>query len=257
MNHTHPKNKYLGVAPTYGDVFDRPSSQVALASFRDEITELKYNVEEIHETASLFDGDEQLGEFASESNFKKIAPNYNILHLAMHALIDNDDPMNSKLVFDQGANDTIEDGFLHTFELLNMELNPQLVVLSACNTGIGKNINGEGVMSLAYGFAYAGSPSVVMSHWSVDDQSTSILMKLFYQYLAKGFKKSEALRLAKLEFLDTYPAYANPSYWAGFVVLGSDDPVKVKNNNLWWVMAALLVAILIISGAWRYYRRNS
>lgn len=135
----------------------------------------------------------------SPLKFKLSSRDYRVLHLAMHAIVDDTNPMHSKLVFTQ-KQDSVEDNFLHAYEIYNMNIPAQMTVLSACETGYGKLAKGEGIMSLGRAFAYAGCPSVVMSHWAVNDASTAKLMEYFYKYLSYGEAKDRALQLAKLEF---------------------------------------------------------
>jgi CHAT domain-containing protein/Tfp pilus assembly protein PilF len=183
--------------------------------------------------------------YATEEAFKNRAPEAGIIHLATHAIVDDRNPLYSKLVF---ANDesSREDGFLNTYELYNIRLNADLVVLSACNTGYGKLVRGEGIMSLARGFMYAGCPSIVMSLWPVDDLSTKRLMDHFYQGLASGLRKDEALRRAKIEYINEADnVKSNPFYWAGFVSIGSPDSVNLpsKINYTLWIIAFVVLVI--------------
>ena len=122
---------------------------------------------------------------ATETNFKKHAANYKILHLAMHTILDDNNPLYSKLAFTQ-VKDTANDNFLHTYEIYDMKLNASLAVLSSCGSGFGKFQEGEGMQSLARGFTYAGCPSILMTLWEVADQSTVSLMDRFYYYLGQG-----------------------------------------------------------------------
>ncbi|MEL7006350.1 MAG: CHAT domain-containing protein, partial [Bacteroidota bacterium] len=143
--------------------------------------------------------------------------------------------------------DSLEDGMLHTFELFNMNLSAELAVLSACNTGIGKLQKGEGVMSLGRAFSYAGCPSIVMSHWSVDDRSTSELMSLFYKNLSEGKSKDLSLKQAKKEFLNnTDELRTHPLYWAGFVVLGDTKPLTNGSGHqlIYWLIGVVLVILV-------------
>ena len=117
---------------------------------------------------------------ATEQNFKRNADRFKIIHLATHAMIDNQNPAKSRLLFNIDP-DSGEDGMLYSYELYGINLNAGLVTLSACNTGFGQVSWGKGVLSLARAFAYAGSPNVVMSLWPVDDQLTSGLVKAFYE----------------------------------------------------------------------------
>ena len=133
-----------------------------------------------------------LNEEATEANFKKYAPDYNVLHLAMHTIMKDDKPLESLLAFTNvNDSDTTEDNKLYAYEIYNMKLNAQMAVLSSCSSGFGKMQKGEGMMSLARGFIYAGCPSIIMTLWQVSDKSSSELMTSFYKYLKKGKSKQE------------------------------------------------------------------
>ena len=179
---------------------------------------------------------------ANEAVFKSNAIDYGILHLATHAIIDGENPLNSYLIF-TSTGDSTEDNNLYAWELYNMRLNAQMAVLSACNTGFGKLQRGEGVMSLGRAFAYAGVPSIVMSLWPAEDESTADLMGYFYEALAEGQSKDEALRNAKLRFLkEMPPSKHHPFYWAGFVVQGDAGPLKSNEIPLWiWGLCVVLI----------------
>ncbi|NTW25373.1 MAG: CHAT domain-containing protein, partial [Lentimicrobium sp.] len=184
---------------------------------------------------------------ATENHFKEIAGKYNILHFAMHTLVNNDKPMLSKLVFYQDK-DTIEDGMLNTYELFGMNLNAGLAVLSACNTGTGRLMKGEGMMNLARGFIYAGVPGIVMTLWSVEDQSSAEIVQKFYEYLEEGMSKDEALRQAKLDLLSKGdPLRSHPYYWAAYVTIGDYSPMKFV-KPLWAKILFGLIILLSITG---------
>jgi CHAT domain-containing protein/tetratricopeptide (TPR) repeat protein len=146
---------------------------------------------------------------------------YRILHFATHGLLNSERPELSGLVFslvDQEGKQ--QDGFLRLHEIYNLQLNADLVVLSACETGLGKEIKGEGLIGLTRGFMYAGAPRVVASLWNVDDLATAELMKLFYQRMLKDrLPAGAALRAAQLE-LSGQKRWASPYFWAGFVLHG-------------------------------------
>ncbi len=122
-----------------------------------------------------------------------------------------------------------------------------MAVLSSCSSGFGKMHRGEGMMSLARGFYYAGCPSVVMTLWQVSDKSSSELMTDFYKYLKKGKSKQEAMRLAKIDYLDSSDDLtSNPYFWSGFVVLGDSSPIYKKSGMVYWVcILALFIALLV------------
>ena len=164
---------------------------------------------------------------ATEANFRKNSEKFDILHLAMHAFINDSLPAFSRLAFAQHTGNNPEtDGWLNTADIYNLNLNARLTVLSACNTGSGALQKGEGVMSLARGFLYAGCPSIVMTLWEAEDNSTTTIMSSFYKYLKKGKSKDEALRLAKLEYLsESNPRLSHPHYWLGYVSIGDSSPL--------------------------------
>ncbi|HYC85532.1 MAG TPA: CHAT domain-containing protein, partial [Chryseosolibacter sp.] len=223
--------------------------------FRDRLTALSWNQEEVTSIGKMMDGVALVGNEAVERRFKESAADYGIIHLAMHALIDDDRPMYSRLAF-SFDNDTTEDNFLNAHELYNLELPAQLVVLSACETGYGKFHSGEGIMSLAHAFTFAGCPSIVMSHWVADDQATSELMRLFYANLAQGMDKAEALRQAKLDFLMQADAIRqSPGLWSSFVVVGDRSPISLQSSTAKIFYAVIAIA-LILFAIWLRFRKT-
>ncbi|MGM0620283.1 MAG: CHAT domain-containing protein [Bacteroidota bacterium] len=167
------------------------------------------------------------GEEASEINFRENSGDFEILHLAMHAFINDSLPAFSRFAFAQNNSETPEnDGWFNTADIYNLDLNARLTVLSACNTGSGNLKNGEGVMSLARGFLYAGCPSIIMTQWEVEDNAGTHIMSSFYNNLKKGRPTDEALRLAKLQYLeDANPRMAHPHYWLGYISIGNTTPL--------------------------------
>ncbi|MCF8301818.1 MAG: CHAT domain-containing protein [Bacteroidales bacterium] len=193
--------------------------------------------EEVNFIKKNFKADVFKGKKATEKNFKKRAQKYSVLHLAMHTLINNEEPMFSKLVFyqDDNTRNNDEDPALNTYELFNMELNADMAVLSACNTGVGKLRKGEGIMSLARGFLYARVPSIIMTLWPAQDQSSADLMAQFYKYLAQGYAKDEALRKAKVNFIENADQLrGHPHYWAGYVAIGDTSNINIPDKTPLW-----------------------
>lgn len=158
---------------------------------------------------------------ASEANAheRDLKP-YSIVHIATHGFLDAKHPQFSGVVLSLIGNKK-EDGFLRTEEIFNLRLGSPLVMLSACETGLGKEKRGEGVMGLTRGFMYAGAPSVGVSLWSVDDVSTALLMSDFYKALLKkdGARATGSLRTARLNMIAAR-TYSSPYYWAPFVMVG-------------------------------------
>ena len=146
---------------------------------------------------------------------------YRILHFATHTILNNRWPELSGVVLSLvDPHGEPRDGFLRLNEIYNLRLNAQLVVLSGCQTALGKEIKGEGLVGLARGFMYASSPSVIASLWSVDDRATAELMKRFYKaVLTKRVPPAAALRAAQIEFLSE-KGWNAPYYWAAFTIQG-------------------------------------
>ena len=243
----------VGLLRDTTDAKTGPAQQSSQNHVQQPLIRLQWAEKEVRGIADDLHGRAFCRRGATEDIFKRKAPQAGIIHLATHAIVNDEDPLYSKLVFAKDAASN-EDGFLNTFELYNMKLNASLVVLSACNTGYGKVIHGEGIMSLARGFMYAGCPSIVMSLWPVDDQSTAGLMKGFFSGLAQGLRKDDALRRAKLDYLKQADAVkSNPFYWAGFVSIGNTHPIliRVHKNYPSWVLMGIIASIGLVILFWR------
>ncbi len=230
---------YLGFAPDYRDV-----------SYPDltwEVPELQYHKREVKEASEALKGDIFYGDQVSESLFRKYAPKAQILHLAMHALVEDEQPLLSKMLF--STPDTLDDGQLHVYELYGQNLNADLILLSACQTAIGKWESGEGMLSLERGFQYAGCPSLLTTLWTVDDVSTATMVNHFLKNIKAGLKKDHALRLAKIQFLEaTDPAALPPYFWAGFRLTGNIDSLEIKpgaQSGWMYLFGVLIVAALV------------
>ncbi len=150
----------------------------------------------------------------------------------MHGLLNENRPMLSSLAFTEDG-DSLNDNFLQAHEISKMELNADLVVLSACETGYGRFETGNGIASLARAFMYAGVPSLVVSLWQVNDASTAIIMQNFYKHLASGMTKSAALRQAKLDYIEMVdnPIAAHSAFWSPFILIGDEAPVELQSKG--------------------------
>lgn len=168
-----------------------------------------------------------VGAEAREETVKAEAGKYKVLHFATHGLLDDTNPMYSHLVL--ASDSQHEDGFLEAREITNLNLNADLVVLSACQTARGRIAAGEGLIGMSWAFFVAGTPTTVASQWKVDSASTTMLMTNFHQLLttqeSKGgahMTKAQALRGAALKLLSN-AQYRHPFYWAGFVIIGDGN----------------------------------
>ena len=223
------------------------------------LTPLPGSKDEVKGISAFINSDVYLDNLAQEQIFKEMATEYDILHLAMHTIINDSLPMFSKLVFSVPGQKSNDDGYLNTYEIYNMKLKARLAVLSACESGTGKLQKGEGVMSMARGFIFAGCPSVVMTLWPVDDKSGVKIMRDFYLFLSKGKRKDVALRMAKLNHLNSSdPLTSHPHYWLGYVNIGNSEPLY-SNKSIYFVIF-LILAIFLLLGDWyvrKKLRKNS
>ena len=236
-------NQILAFAPEYN------SEKFKLSNATYTLLPLPGVQKEVDEISEIVKSRVFRGKDASEENFRKLNQNFDILHLAMHAYINDSLPAFSRLAFSPEKNekDIQKDGWLNTTDIYNLDLkNVRLTVLSACNTGIGKMQKGEGLMSLARGFLYAGCPSIVMSLWEVEDNAGTKIMTSFYKNLKRGKTKDAALRAAKIEYLENANSrLAHPHYWMSFKCIGDNSPVY--NSSDIYFFALLIVLILFFS----------
>jgi len=150
--------------------------------------------------------------------------------------------MNARMIFAKSGCDTA-DGYIYASDLYGMKMNASLAVLGSCRTGFGTFRKGEGMISLAYAFSYAGCPSMIYSLWEVDEKETCSLMSAFYDGIEKGLAKDDALHQAKLKMLEKSNDFtANPYYWAGFILSGDEIPFQ-KEESMDIVLKDIIIAI--------------
>ncbi len=190
--------------PNYGPSSPTGAAVVGLAARARSLTALPATRAEAETVAGLYpSGEAYLGADATESRAKSLSSSVRYLHFACHSAVDHRFPLDSYLALAQVAGgDASENGFLQAWEIFEqVRLDAELVTLSACETGLGEEVGGDGLIGLTRAFQYAGARSVLASLWGVSDRSTSALMQRFYRYLRLGRAKDEALRLAQLDLL--------------------------------------------------------
>ena len=224
----------------------------------DGLQALQYNQSEVEAIGKLLDGKILKGKEATEENFLKEAEHYRILHLATHAQANDTIGAFSYLAF-YHLQDSIENERLFVKDLYNLRLGADMVVLSACETGIGEWQRGEGIVSLGRGFLFAGANSIVTTLWSVDDKPTAQIMEYFYQGLLAGKSKDAALREAKLSYLRQNSAIrAHPLFWAAQIPMGDMEAMEIhtrsKNTKWWWILA---VPVMLIALFWYFQKPRS
>ncbi|HEV7782072.1 MAG TPA: CHAT domain-containing protein, partial [Chitinophagaceae bacterium] len=173
------------------------------------------------------------GKDATRENFLKSANHYSTIHLATHASVDNEDPSRSFIVFYP----VTAEHNLYAKEIAGLRLDStDLVILSACETGAGQLVKGEGLMSLSRAFAYAGCPNVIPSLWKAEDNTTAFLTQRLHYYLDKNYTKDRALQQAKIDLLGNKegdPRFRSPNYWAHLIFIGNYEPAPSSSGREW------------------------
>jgi CHAT domain-containing protein/tetratricopeptide (TPR) repeat protein len=223
------KYNLTGFAPEYGS---------NIVASRDVNGKLIYTASEMEKIAKIFKKSRIFkSETATKKNFLSSIGQSKIHHLAMHSMLNESDYEESNLLFQNDEKVSFK-------ELYALNFPSELVVLSACNTGIGQQQSGEGLMSISRALNYAGVLSLVHSLWQVPDKETAELMGYFYEYLSDSKPKNEALALAKQTFIQKNPSKTHPYYWAGFVLNGNTDSIS-ERGYLWYILGGIFgVSIL-------------
>jgi len=234
----------IAVAPSFGN----DTKPVTLRSMN--LAPLKYNVPEAKKIANLIGGEMLEGKNATEKKFTEVAYKYHMIHLATHGKADDVTGDYCHLGFTEII-DTIENEWLFVKDIYNLELNAAMVTLSACETGVGEIRKGEGVISLARSFSYAGAACINTTLWKVSDARTADLMAYFYENIKSGDSKDEAMRKAKLNFINTFDNMeVHPFYWSSFITIGdmmAIDPIYFSNSFPWvWVFTGTLFGLLLL-----------
>lgn len=189
---------------------------------------LPFTRAEAQKVAALYRSRPLLGNRATEAAVRELAPDARILHIASHGLANTQRPDYSAIVLatPEGGS-TADDGILHAYEVERMRLGAEIVVLSACETGLGQVRGAEGMMALDRAFLVAGAGAVVSSLWTVDDASTELLLRTFHERLRDGEAADVALAAAMLHVRKT-PKWSDPHYWAAFRVVGTGARARAK-----------------------------
>ncbi len=235
-----------------------PARILALAPFSDDAQThgLPFSGRLLTWLAGTTDGDFYTGAAASRTALRHGAATADVLHLATHASADLADPAASSLA--------LADGPLPLADLFSLSLHPRLVVLSACQTGVGR-VDGpsESATSLSWGFTYIGAGSTIATLWRVDDAATATELERFYRLLGTHNAKNIALHRAKLAAIDSArtAAAADPFYWAGLVLTGDERPLDLAPPPPWWAsspgaLVATVALALVGAGSWWWWRRR-
>ena len=201
------------------------------------------------QSTRLFNGTSYINEQSTEQVFRNNAKEHKIIHIGTHAESNNISPELSRLVFAKSMDSSsTDDSYLYTYEIYNTNLSSNLAILTACETGKPTYQAGEGMISLAHAFNYAGSESILTSLWKIDEQSSAKIIESFYKYINKGWAKDKALQQAKLDYIATAEGRtAHPQYWAGLVLIGDTSPIELQTSSTWmyWLLGGLAVIFLL------------
>lgn len=204
----------------------------------------------VKEYSRIFKGNNFINENASKDLFINRAKEHKIIHIGTHAESNNISPELSRLIFAKQTDgaESYDENSLYSFEIYNIDLSSNLAILTACETGKPTYQAGEGMISLAHAFNYAGSESILTSLWEIDEESSAKIVKLFYDNLSQGMTKDEALRKAKLSYIETAEGRtASPQYWAGLILIGDTSPITFNEGLAWWwYVLAGVVALSIV-----------
>ncbi len=239
-------DSYVAFAPSFS-LSHKTDFLAVRAANRDLLVDIPGAIEEITSSAEYFTSSTLfLKENATEASFKQNGQKANILHFATHAFVDLNNPLNSHLVL--ADKDTLtEDGILYAHELMGLNLNAELAILSACNTGVGKPENIEGAQNLAYAFAFSGVKNVLVTLWNTADASAPVIVNSFLKNVSEGQSLGNALSNAKKQYItEADDLLANPYYWANFSLQGNPNDVIVSEKNNFTLLAMIFTAVIAL-----------
>lgn len=246
-------NRAVVFAPDYKGPISTGSKETIRDLPAITLMPLRYAVQEAVYVKKITGARLFTGASATADIFRKEVENHNIIHLALHTVIDERSPLNSGLYFSD-PDSTGSQSVLSIYEIPELTLNARMVVLSSCHTGSGRLLSGEGVLSVAREFIKAGSSSVIMSLWEVDDRAGAEIMKMFYRKIRSGSVKSTALRKAREIYLETADMkHSLPYYWLNIVVYGDDSRVY---RPLYLRIGILIILLSIIALIRIYFRKR-
>lgn len=242
------RGQVLAFAPAFG-----ATDAQRMSADRAALLPLAFNQPEVLAIADILPTELRVGAAATRAEFIDLAEAYACLHLSSHAVVDADDPDFSYIAFTQTADSLDPTQLLYLNDLYALRLPADLAVLSACETSMGRIAPGEGVLSLARAFAYAGARATTTTLWNVNDRATKELIVAYYAELKAGYEKPEALWRAKRQLV-AEGEYAHPYYWSGLVLYGDAAPLELPGLGYgwWWTIGLLLLGAGVL--VWQLYR---
>ncbi len=251
------KENFIAFVPEFTDKMKKKYRQTVTDTLQYDLSYINllpqpFSLELAKKYGKKFGGKIFTNEKATKQLFKKYAKNHKIIHIGTHAESNNLTPGLSRLIFakDIFENSNNNDNSLYTFEIYEYNLSSNLTVLTACETGKPTYQAGEGMISLAHAFNYAGSESILTGLWRIDEQTSTEIIRYFYDNLSLRMDKDEALQKAKIKYLKNTNGRTNqPQFWAGLVLMGSDAPINFTHESnilLFIIFALILIAVLFV-----------
>ena len=249
-----PRDNFIAFTPEFSDEMKNDYKVAVSDSISTDKKYLRllpqpFSVDLAKQYNQIFDGDHFRNKQATKRLFMNQAGEHKIIHIGTHAESNNLSPELSRLIFAKPTeNDSdVEDNSLYTYEIYNCNLTSNLAILTACETGKPGYQAGEGMISLAHAFTYAGSESILTSLWKIDEQSSAEIVGYFYDYLREGLSKDEALQKAKLQYIDNVNGRRlHPNYWAGLVLMGDTNSLEFGRDYSWGIIITIVSLVLLI-----------
>ncbi len=263
------KNGFIGFGIEYEDDFLNEIVSDYMSNIKADnensraisLSPLKYADDEVLTTADILNGESYINTDVTPNQVYSTINDFDIIHFSTHAFVDEDEYLNSFVVLNKDEGDNYQ---LKYSDILNLDIDSELVVLSACQTGSGKSVVGEGLMSLSRAFVQSGSNAAVGAYWNAPDYATKELMTLFYSNLKEGMPKSKAMQQAQIEYLTndkiSSPTIRSPFFWASWAVYGNDQPLKMSesffNFNSWEIYALLFALGVLVLLSMRHFSKS-
>jgi len=264
------KDGFIGFGIEYEDDFLKEIISDYMSNFKDNtsnsraisLSPLKYADDEVLTTAEILGGTSFINSDVTPSQVYSTIKNFDVIHFSAHAFVDEEDYLNSFVVLNRGVGENYQ---LKYSDILNLDIDSEMVVLSACQTGSGKSVVGEGLMSLSRAFVQSGSNAAVGAYWNAPDYATKELMTLFYSNLKDGMSKSKAMQQAQIEYLTndkiSSPTIRSPFFWASWAIYGDDQPLRMNSSLLdftsWKTYLLLAILAFLIFLLFKYFFKKS
>lgn len=184
------------------------------------------------------------GNNATEAAFQEQLSSSKILHVATHSEVSEQDPLFSTIYLKSSKNNGSNGDALYAYELFDHQLNNDLIMLNSCSSGTGNYLQGTGIMGISRALRYAGAKSLGLNLWEVNDKIAAEFASSFYEYLNQGYSKTEAIRFAKINQINT--GSADPHYWGAYTIIGNPAPVLKKPTNARFILPTFVVVSLLI-----------